>query len=224
MPSWRFAVMAKPIKSWRLFWLLALATSIAIGLGLPRTDFSSARGMESIILRSVRCALPCFIVAFTASSLAILWPSAGTRWLLSNRRYFGLAFAFGMGWHLSFVAYSTVRFGNQLNATATSLDVIALIFLIGMTVTSFRRFARRLSLADWRRLHKAGAYLIWLLATDIYLANVRGGGDPVHNAGLTILVAAGLLRAAAWSKIRLTRARATDEKAPLPPGSVKTRA
>ena len=216
--------MTRALGSWRLFWLLALAMSIAICLGLPRTDFNSARGTEFIILRSVRCALPCFIVAFTASSVAVLWPGRWTRWLLSNRRYFGLAFAFGMGWHLSFVAYSTVRFGNQLNATVTTLDVIVLIFLIGMTLTSFRGCARRLSLADWRRLHKAGAYLIWLLATDIYLANVRGGGDRVHNAGLAVLLAAGLLRAAAWIKVRLLRAGATDAALPPTRGSIKTKA
>ena len=216
--------MTQGLSSWRLFWLLALAMSLAICLGLPRTDFNSARGMEFIILRSVRCALPCFIVAFTASSVAVLWPGRWTRWLLSNRRYFGLAFAFGMGWHLSFVAYSTVRFGNQLNATVTTLDVIVLIFLIGMTLTSFRWCARRLSLADWRRLHKAGAYLIWLLATDIYLANVRGGGDRVHNAGLAVLLAAGLLRAAAWIKVRLLRAGATDAALPPTRGSIKTKA
>jgi sulfoxide reductase heme-binding subunit YedZ len=216
--------MTQGLSSWRLFWLLALAMSLAICLGLPRTDFNSARGMEFIILRSVRCALPCFIVAFTASSVAVLWPGRWSRWLLSNRRYFGLAFAFGMGWHLSFVAYSTVRFGNQLNATVTTLDVIVLIFLIGMTLTSFRWCARRLSLADWRRLHKAGAYLIWLLATDIYLANVRGGGDRVHNAGLAVLLAAGLLRAAAWIKVRLLRAGATDAALPPTRGSIKTKA
>lgn len=216
--------MRQVLNSWRLFWLLALVMSLAICLGLPRTDFNSARGMEFIILRSVRCALPCFIVAFTASSVALLWPGRWTRWLLSNRRYFGLAFAFGMGWHLSFVAYSTVRFGNQLNATVTTLDVIVLIFLIGMTLTSFRWFAQRLSLADWRRLHKAGAYLIWLLATDIYLANVRGGGDRVHNAGLALLLAAGLLRAAAWIKVRLLRAGATHAALPPSRGSIKTKA
>jgi methionine sulfoxide reductase heme-binding subunit len=215
--------MAKAINSWRLFWLLALATSIAICLGLPRTDFNSARGMEFIILRSVRCALPCFIVAFTASSLAILWPGRWSRWLLSNRRYFGVAFAFGMGWHLSFVAYSTFRFGNQLNATVTTFDLIALLFLIAMTLTSFRRIARRLSLADWQRLHKAGAYLIWLLATDIYLANVRGGGDPVHDAGLAVLLAAWMLRAAAWVKTRLARGGETGAARASPRDSIKSK-
>src|ERR1700719_910729 len=56
-------LMGQAIGSWRLFWALALATSTAICLGLPSTDFHSARGSEFIILRSVRCALPLFLVA-----------------------------------------------------------------------------------------------------------------------------------------------------------------
>lgn len=194
-------------ESWRLFWLLALATSLAILSGLPFTDFHSAHGMEFIILRSVRCALPWFLVAFSASSLAGLWPSRGTRWLLANRRYLGLAFAFGMAWHLTFVAYSIWRFGNRLNASITTLDLIGFGFLLLMTLTSFRWFARRLTLADWRRLHKAGAYVIWLLATYIYLGNVRGGGDAFHYAVLGALLAAWALRVAAWIKPRLARDR-----------------
>jgi sulfoxide reductase heme-binding subunit YedZ len=196
------------VESWRLFWLIALATSFAICLGVPSTDFHSARGMEFIVLRSVRCALPCFLVAFAASSLASLWPSRFTRWLLANRRYIGLAFAFGMGWHLTFVAYSIWRFGNRLNATITTLDLIGFGFLLLMTLTSFRWFARRLTLADWRRLHKAGAYAIWLLATYIYLSNVRGGGDALHYALLAALLAAWALRVAAWMKTKLASGKA----------------
>src|ERR1700733_10059297 len=197
--------MAQVLSSWRLFWLLALATSIAICLGLPRTDFSSAHGMEFIILRSVRCALPCFIVAFTASSVAVLWPGRWTRWLLSNRRYFGLAFAFGMGWHLTFVAYTTFRFGNHLNRTATTLDLIGLACLLALTLTSFRWFARPLSPATWRRLHRTGVYAIWLLATYIYLARARDDEDAFDIAALSILVAAWVLRAAAWARIKFLR-------------------
>jgi methionine sulfoxide reductase heme-binding subunit len=195
--------MRKGLKGWRLFWALALTTSVAICIGLPAADFHSPRGVEPIILRSVRCALPLFVVAFTASSLVSLWPSRATRWLLSNRRYIGLAFAFGMAWHLSFVGYSTWEFGNRLNRTATTLDLIGLVFLLLMTLTSFRWSARRLSAANWRRLHKTGVYVIWLLATYIYLGNVRGGGDLLHDAGLAVLLAVWLLRVAAWIKSRL---------------------
>jgi len=194
--------MRRFLESWRLFWVLALIVSVAISLGLPSTDLHSGRGVEHLILRSVRCALPLFLLAFSASSLAILWPNRLTRWLLANRRYIGLAFAFAMAWHLSFVAYSILLFGNQLNARATALDLVGLAFLLMLTLTSFRWAARRVSRANWRRLHKTGVYVIWFLATYIYLGNVRGGGDRLHYAGLGLLLAAWLLRVAAWIKRR----------------------
>jgi sulfoxide reductase heme-binding subunit YedZ len=193
--------MAKLLESWSLFRLLAFAISAAICIALPSTDFQSAHGTEFIILYSVRCALPFFIAAFTASSVAILWPSRSTRWLLSNRRYFGLAFAFGMGWHLTFVAYTTLRFGNHLNRTATTLDLIGLAFLLALTLTSFRPLAHR--------LHKTGVYAIWLLATYIYLAGARGDADVFHIAALIVFAGAWLLRAAAWTRIQLFRRRRT---------------
>jgi methionine sulfoxide reductase heme-binding subunit len=197
--------MEKPLASWQLFGALAVTTSLAVSLGLPFTDFHSARGTEFIIVYSVRCALPWFLVAFTASSLATLWPCRTTRWLLSNRRYFGLAFAWGMAWHLAFVAYSIIAFGNPLNRTVLTLDLVGLSFLLALTVTSFRSTARRLGSLNWRRLHKAGIYAIWLLATYIYAENVRGGPDPLHSIALGLLLAAWLLRISAWVRRRLLR-------------------
>jgi sulfoxide reductase heme-binding subunit YedZ len=192
--------MGRAVQSWRLFWLLALAISVAIIPGLPAMDLHSAHGMERIIVRSVRCALPLFLVAFTASSLVTLWPSPTTRWLLSNRRYIGLAFAFGMAWHLTFVAYTFLTFGSQLNARALAADVIGLLFLLAMTVTSFRRVARHLSAANWRRLHNTGAYAIWLLAVYIYQGGARSDRDLFHVAALGVLLAAWALRVAAWAR------------------------
>jgi DMSO/TMAO reductase YedYZ heme-binding membrane subunit len=188
----------KTIQSWRLFWLLALGISAAVCQALPLTDFHSAPGMEYVILRSVRCALPLFLLAFTASSLAILWPSGTTRWLLSNRRYFGLAFAFGMAWHLSFVGYTELSFGINLRALPLTADLVGFMFLIAMTLTSFRWSARRLGPANWRRLHKAGAYAIWLLTLYIYQGGARSHQDLFHFATLGVLLAAGGVRVAAW--------------------------
>jgi methionine sulfoxide reductase heme-binding subunit len=192
--------MRTAINAWSLFWVLALIASTTIVLGLPGADFHSARGMSPIILRSVRCALPLFIVAFTASSLATLWPNSATRWVLANRRYFGLAFAFTMAWHFSFVAFTIWSFGNPLNGKATTLDLIGFVFLFLLTVTSFPWAARHLSRANWRRLHKIGVYVIWLLATEIYFHAVRNGTDFVHWAIFAALLAALALRIAAWRK------------------------
>jgi sulfoxide reductase heme-binding subunit YedZ len=206
--------MRKPLESWRLFWFLALAIGAVNCAALPFTDFQSAHGTESIILYSVRCALPFFIIAFTASSFATLWPGPGTRWLLSNRRYFGLAFAFGMGWHLTFVAYTTLRFGNHVNRTATTLDLIGFVFLLTLTITSFRAVARRLSPSRWRRLHKVGIYAIWLLATYIYLLGARDDADLLHIVALSVLVAAWLLRLTAWLRKQYLRIAADARREP----------
>jgi DMSO/TMAO reductase YedYZ heme-binding membrane subunit len=196
--------MAKAIESWRLFWMLALATSVAICSGLPLADFHSAQGTAPMISRSVRCALPLFLLAFTASSLATLWPNKVTRWLLRNRRYLGLGFAFGMAWHFSFVAYSIFSFGLSLTPRGLALDLIALFFLVLMTLTSFRWFARRLTAARWRRLHKTGAYAIWFVPTYIYLHSLLPGGDVVRVVAFSLFIAAWLLRVFAWvnSKVR----------------------
>jgi len=155
--------------------------------------------MEFIIKHSVRCALPLFLLAFTSSSLATLWPGRLSRWLLSNRRYFGLAFAYGMALHLALVGYSVLSFGNQLNSTVTALDLTGGGFLLAMTLTSFRWLARRLSLANWRRLHKAGAYAIWLLATYIYISDVRDERDMVHALVASVFLLAWVLRVVAWA-------------------------
>jgi methionine sulfoxide reductase heme-binding subunit len=201
--------MVKALESWRLFWLLALATSVAICLGLPLADFHSARGTASMILLSVRDALPLFLLAFTASSLATIWPSRLTKWLLRNRRYIGLGFAFGMAWHFSFVGYSIISFGlteSGLNAKSLALDLIALIFLLLMTLTSFRWAARRLTSVEWRRLHRTGIYVIWFVATYIYLGGLRHGADVLHVVAFSLLIAAWLLRVTAWLSRRVRSA------------------
>jgi methionine sulfoxide reductase heme-binding subunit len=206
--------MATSFGSWRLFWMLALAVSTAICLGLPFTDFHTFRGTEFIILHAVLCALPFFLVAFTASSLATLWPSRRTRWLLSNRRYFGLAFAFGMAWHLTFVTYATVAFGNRVSPRDLTLDFIAVSFLLAMTLTSFRSIARRLSLANWRRLHKVGAYTICLVVTFFYLDDIRTRWNPLYLGMACLLLFAWVLRIFAWARKR-RRARQTTPEMPL---------
>jgi methionine sulfoxide reductase heme-binding subunit len=201
--------MAKAVESWRLFWLFALTISVTTCLWLPGTDFHSARGTAFPILRSVRYALPLFLLAFMASSLATLWPSRLTRWLLRNRRYIGLGFAFAMAWHFSFVGYSILSFGlsaSGLTARAVALDLIAFAFLLLMTLTSFRWFTRRVSLANWRRLHKTGVYVIWFVATYIYFGNVRHGGDVLHVVAFSLLIGAWLLRVIAWASGRARRA------------------
>ena len=201
------------LKSWSLFWALTFATSTAILLGLPQADFHSAEGMAPIVLRAEHYALPWFLVAFSASSLAVLWPGPSTRWLLANRRYFGLAFAAGMAWHFSFVGYVIWTFGNPLTLRSTVSDLIGAVFLLALTLTSSQRAVRLLGAANWRRLHKTGVYVIWLLATELYFHRLTT--DRSHAAVFGALIAAGGLRFAAAARQRLSSRNQNAARRPV---------
>jgi sulfoxide reductase heme-binding subunit YedZ len=207
--------MRKVLRSWTLFWTLAALVSVAIASKLPFVDLHTQHGLLAMIHRSVRCALPLFVVAFSASSLAQLFPSRGTRWLLANRRYVGLAFAFGMAWHFGFILWLVLRGGSDLHlfALVIELDLIGAAFLIAITITSFPRLARWLSARGWRRLHKTGVYAIWALAVYIYASGIAHMHGIKEWAPLAGLLAAWLLRIAAWLKGRLPRRAARSPAA-----------
>jgi DMSO/TMAO reductase YedYZ heme-binding membrane subunit len=199
---------------------LALLVSAAICARLADVDLRLAAGAEVMVLHSVRCALPFFLVAFTASSIAVLWPGRVSRWVLRNRRSFGLAFAVGMAWHLGFVAYFMIGFHKHLNRVALTTDFIGLAFLVALTTTSFPRIARHLPPGWWRRLHKTGVYAIWLLASYIYLLNVHYSKDAIHVTALGVLILAWCLRAAAWLRTLRAPLRPPSRhaiEAPRPP-------
>lgn len=195
------------LNGWRLFWMLAAVMSVVDLRSVRMDDFRTARGTVPAIVLAVRIALPFFMIAFTASSAFALWPSRPTRWILSNRRYFGLTFAFGMAWHFGFVGYSLISFGNRLNAFVTTLDVIGLGCLAALTVTSFGAIARRIGARGWRRVHKIGVYAIWLLATFIYAQSARWDPNAYDLIPLGLLLAAWGLRLSAWMRQLLNRRR-----------------
>jgi sulfoxide reductase heme-binding subunit YedZ len=182
--------MATAPKSWTLFWLLALAISIANGVNIAYSNFSTFEGSQAAVVRTIWYALPWLVAAFLASSLARLWPGNFTRWLLANRRYLGLTFSAGMAWHLSVVTYFLSTFGNHLETRDLTLDVIGLLFLIAMTLTSFPTFRGRLSPSNWRRLHTVGVYVLWALPTFFFLEDYVELHEPVYaGAAIALLIA-----------------------------------
>jgi DMSO/TMAO reductase YedYZ heme-binding membrane subunit len=114
-----------------------------------------------------------------------------------------------MAWHLGFVIYATMVFGNHVGPRDLMLDFIAVSFLLAMTLTSFRRCARRLSLANWRRLHKTGVYTICFVVTFFYLDEIRSHWNPLYFGMVCLLLAAWVLRIIAWMRKR-KRARQTE--------------
>ncbi len=182
--------------------MLLAVYAFAWGIGLAFADPRLSSGTEFLVKHAVRCALPYFLVAFTASSLVRLWPNRVTKWARANRRFFGLAFAAGMAWHLTVVAFAFYRFHSTLSVRDFSQDAVGVLFLIFLTLTSFRAAARHLTFVNWKRLHKAGVYVIWGLATHIYLGTLRNHGSLIDILFFSSLLAAWLLRVIAWLDIR----------------------
>ena len=95
----------RALNSWGLFAIVVVPMSLAVAWAMTRSDLASAEVVSSLITFSVRLAVPWLFVAFAASSLFVLFPGEASRWLLRNRRIFGLCFAAGMGWQLLFIVW-----------------------------------------------------------------------------------------------------------------------
>ncbi len=157
---------SKLLNDWSLFSLITVPISLAVVAAMATADLSSATGVSSLLQLSVRCSVPWLYVAFAASSLHLLLSNEFSRWLLRNRRMFGLSFAAGMAWQLMFILWMVTGYwGYYVDEVYLFADVAVQIpgyvFLIAMAVTSFRPVRRKLSPKHWRALHKTGIYFVW---------------------------------------------------------------
>ena len=208
----------KAINEWRLFWLIAGPTSIAMVIAMMGIELSSGEAVSSMIQLSVRCAVPWLYVVFAASSIQILFPGHLSRWLLRNRKYIGLSFAAAMAWQLLFIVWLTAVYSDyyieEVYVLRDAIEgVVGYLFLFAMTITSFRFGRKHLNARQWKLLHKSGIYFIWAYAFSVYWWALFFYPNPLsidyvfYWSGFL----AWALRAAAWSKKRRQRA---EENAP----------
>jgi hypothetical protein len=216
------------INGWRLFWLvtcpISAAMIVAMIVAMVGAGLSSGEGVSSMIQLSVRCAVPLLYLAFAASSLQILLPSPLGRWLLRNRKYVGLCFAAAMAWQLLFIVWMvgvhTDYYVSEVYVLRDAIEgVTGYLFLIAMTVTSFKPGRRLLTAKQWRLLHKSGIYFLWAYAFSVYWWALFYYQNPVwidyvfYWSGLL----AWCLRAAAWRQQRWRRARKSEAGTSLQP-------
>jgi DMSO/TMAO reductase YedYZ heme-binding membrane subunit len=161
-------------------------------------DLSTGPGTVSMIRTSVRLSAPWVLLAFAASSLLALFPNELTRWLMRNRRIFGLCFAAIMGWQLVFIlwmfAAHTDYYWETIHTDGDLVGrIIAYMILLAMTVTSFTSPRRRIGPRAWLVLHKFGIYAMWLAIWTSYAEIVFA--EPSPPAIAYVYAATGL---AAW--------------------------
>jgi sulfoxide reductase heme-binding subunit YedZ len=162
--------------------------------------FGSApgEGLRSGIRATATSSLALFLLAFVASSLHALRPSAGAKWLLRNRRYVGVGFATSHAAHLGLILGLVARDAADFSARVSSTTVIGggigYVFIAAMTATSFDRTARWLGRRLWRILHTTGMYLLWGIFFFSYVGRIP---SPRYTTFTALLVAALALRIAA---------------------------
>jgi hypothetical protein len=206
----------RAFNSWRLFGLVVLPMSVCMVIAMASTDLSRAEGVSSMIQYSVRWAVPWIFLAFSASSVQVLFPGLASRWLLRNRKIFGLCFAAGMAWQLSFIVWLVTVHSEYYSEEVYVLrDVIegllGYLFLAAMTVTSFKTGRRLVTSRQWKLLHKTGIYFLWAYAFSVYWYELfyYDQPDPIDYLYYAAGLFAWLLRVAAWSRKR----RQAQEKA-----------
>ena len=166
---------SKHLNGWPLFYWIAGINSAAVIAYMPTQDLSEPVGVSEMIQMTVRCAVPFIYLAFAASSLNILFASRITQWLLRNRRSIGFSYAAAMAWQLFFILWMWTGHWEYYTEEVYTLEdilfqVSGYMFIFAMTITSFQPIRRRMSLMQWRVLHKTGIYLLWytVLSTYVY--------------------------------------------------------
>ena len=217
MPARQPSILnSKYLNNWCLFAVVVVPMSIAALLKMSAADLASPLGVSAMITFSVRIAVPWLFFAFSASSLFIVFPGTFSRWLLRNRRIIGLCFAAGMAWQLFFILMlTTVHFDYYMaeeNGIHSLVErVPGYVFIIAMTLTSFRFGRSKLSSRQWKLLHKSGIYFIWGVLFSAYWYELFYYDDIqiIDYVYFWLGFAAWAIRMVAWSKKRALQPVAT---------------
>lgn len=187
-------------------------TTVVVGAATAITLAVFGTGEEGLgyaLRLTARTSLALFLLAFVASSLNRLRPSAASKWLLRNRRYLGVSFAVSHFIHLGVIAARASLHSEAFFATRSLPSLIpgatAYAFITAMALTSTNGAVKRLGRKRWVALHKTGMYVIFIIFAGAYAGSIRA--QPLDVIPLALLVAALALRGLARLRIRAKRRR-----------------
>ena len=191
------AVLEHPFRAATLSLLAcALAALLLHGDGVE--------GLQALARYTGRAGFLWFALVFSISPWARLAPGDLARAALRARRGLGLAFGYHHFVHLAALLVYLRASGHELNAGRAAGGMVGYAVLALMMATSSDAAVRRLGPANWRRLHRAGLWYLWIVFLLTYLPRLLGkvpdaGGGPVEFTLAVALLAAILgLRVAAW--------------------------
>src|ERR1700712_2530326 len=139
-------------EGWRLLAVLTLVLS-ALSVWIGGMRGFEVDGVRMVIRFTARSSLLFFCLAFAASAVSLLWPTAGTRWLKRNRRALGLTFVASHLVHavaiVCFAAMAPHDFAAVTTLASYVFGGIGYAFIIAMAVTSLDRSAAFIGPRVW---------------------------------------------------------------------------
>ncbi len=184
-----------------LFLLIAAALAAMTG-GMILADQAGVEGVRLAIRATARTSLALFLCAFAASALFKLWPGDASRWLLRNRRWFGLGFAFSHLLHAGAIfllyRFHPDIFGQLVQPSTFVSGGLAYLFIALLAATSFDRAVAALGPKNWKRLHRLGIWFLWI--SFLVTNGKRIPASALYSFPVALLFAALALRI--WAGFR----------------------
>ena len=188
--------------------MLGVSLPLALGcvLYLENAGADDAH-LVSLLTLTARIAFMIYLLIFVARPLRQLMPNDLTKWLLSERRSLGIAFAAVHTVHLGLI-FTRHDIESLLDRPliGTAVGATAYLLMYLMLLTSFDAPARRLGPKNWRRLHKTGLYFIGFVFFATLLPEPGQAVYTFDRAWLYALTGiAVFIRLTAWFAARRNR-------------------
>jgi DMSO/TMAO reductase YedYZ heme-binding membrane subunit len=154
---------------------------------------------RSAIRLTARTSAVLFLMAFSASAVATLWPGRFTSWLVDYRRYLGLSFAASHAIH-AYAIWNLTKVSDALSHQILQYDKIipqeiAYLFIFALAATSSNKAQKMLGMRWWNRLHLIGTHYLWLVFLIAFLKHTSD--HPEDWVGVILVFAAMVIRIAA---------------------------
>jgi sulfoxide reductase heme-binding subunit YedZ len=154
--------------------LIAAATAVALAIvayGYSEFRGWNAEAAAAAARYTARFSFLLFILAWSASALAKLWPGGWRTVLVRRRRAVGLSFAAAHFVHLGALLIAVLAFVTPRSMTTIYGGGLGYVFIALMALTSNDWSVRTLGPKHWKLLHTVGGIAI---ATIFFVSYVAG--------------------------------------------------
>lgn len=190
-------------RNWIVFFSTILLTAAAV-LGYLQVTVIDDESLIAMLTFTARVSLLIFLLIFVARPLRQLVANDTTRWLVSQRRYLGIAFAAVHTVHLALIAwrFSTIP-GLEYPLPAALVGGTTYLLMYALLITSFDAPARALGSKNWRRLHKTGLYFIGFIFAQTQIPeSIDQLTEPRRLIFIVLIAAAIVIRLTAYLAMR----------------------